>query len=51
MVSLNLYEYTPFEIRLRRFSKSKLGSRIGHLDVAGLARINQAILIVLRLAR
>jgi len=30
--------------------KSKLGSRIGHLDVADLARVNQAMLIFLGLA-
>jgi mRNA interferase MazF len=36
--------------KITTISKSKLGYRIGHLDAADLARVNQAMLIFLGLA-
>ena len=36
--------------KITTISKSKLGSRIGHLDAADMARVNKAMLIFLGLA-
>ena len=36
--------------KITTIPKSKLGSRIGHLDAADMARVNQAMLIFLGLA-
>jgi len=36
--------------KITTIPKSKLGSRIGHLDTADIARVNQAMLIFLGLA-
>jgi mRNA interferase MazF len=36
--------------KITTIPKSKLGSRIGHLDAADMARVNQAMLIILGLA-
>ena len=38
------------EDKITTIPKRKLGSRIGHLDAADMARVNQAMLIFLGLA-